>query len=76
MNDMIRWAAADVDRATTAITECDRLIAHYEQTAETVRFAPDAYDAMLDWAERHRLDRRYWEDELPRLRQRLVDAGG
>jgi hypothetical protein len=73
---MIRWAAADVDRATAAITECDRLIAHYEQTAETVRFAPDAYDAMKGWAERHRQDKQYWEDELPKLRQRLADKGG
>ena len=76
MSDKIRWAAADVDNAIAAIAECDRQIAHYEQTAETVRFAPDAYDAMLDWAERHRLDKRYWEDELPKLRQRLADKGG
>ena len=76
MNDMIRWAAADVDRAIAAITKCDRLIEYYEQTAETVAFDPDAHAAMLDWAERHRQDKRYWEDELLRLRQRLADAGG
>ena len=76
MNDMIRWAASDVDRAVAGIAECDRLIAHYEQAAETVRFAPDAYDVMLYWAKKYRDDKRYWERRLPELRHRLMIVGG
>jgi hypothetical protein len=73
---MIRWAAADVDNAISAIAECDRLIAHYEQTAETVRFAPDAHAAMKGWAAKHRTDKIYWQDRLPSLRHRLMIVGG
>ena len=76
MNDQIRWAAQDVDDAIAAIAECDRLIASYEAEASKVAYDPGAHAAMTCWAERHRADKRYWQDRLPSLRHRLMIVGG
>ena len=65
----------DVGIAIAAIVECDRLIASYEAEAEKVTFDPGAHAAMLFWADRHRADKQYWEDELPKLVRRLADVG-
>ena len=76
MNDQIRWAAQDVDRAVAGIAECEEWAAHYEAEAERVAFDPEVQAIMLAHAARKRQAAADGRDELPRLRKRLADAGG
>ena len=76
MNDLIRWAAKDVDDCEAGITMSEMWVEHYEAEAAKVTFDAAAHADMLFWADWHRQSADAGRQRLPVLRRRLEYVGG
>lgn len=76
MNDLIRWAAKDVDDCEAGIARAEEWIKHYEWEASKVTFDATAHADMLFWADWHRQSADAGRQRLSVLRHRLEYVGG
>ena len=76
MQDLIRWAAKDVDDCEAGIARSEEWAAFYEAEAAKVAFDAEAHAAMCHWAAWHHKAADDGRERLPILEARLKYVGG